>query len=64
LSELAQGDLAVGHVADDAWGDPVQAYKAQATEDTLVGEQAVQLFFVAQAVLQRQQHCVWPHQRR
>ena len=50
--ELAQDDLPVANVLDDARRDAVQADEAQPAQDLLRREQARQLLLVAQAVLQ------------
>jgi hypothetical protein len=49
---FAQDDQAMGGVADDARGDPVQANEAEATEDTVLPHHRRDLFLVAQAVLE------------
>jgi hypothetical protein len=62
--KLAQDDLPVAYVLDDAWRYAVQTDEAQSAHDLPGREQAREGFLVSQAVLEREHRSAGTDQRR
>lgn len=54
---FTDGDFSAGGVADVAWGDAVDANKAEAAENGVLREELGELLDVAEAVLQGEKAC-------